>query len=124
LDLIHRCTRGTRDHRAAAIRQSIHRHPVADNVSVDRSPDYILEIGGQSQAGEATGRSRSPRPTEASLRGRPWLSVYWRCCRVYSRIYRNAEATAYIGACPRCRSNVRARIGPGGVRTRFFTAEP
>ncbi len=53
---------------------------------------------------------------------RKFLSVYWKCCNVYSRIYKNAEATAYEGACPRCRSPVRAPVGEGGTTRRMFTA--
>ena len=56
------------------------------------------------------------------LRDRPWLSVHWRCCHVYSRVYRNAEGTAYKGACPSCGQRVRATVGPGGLSSRFFTA--
>lgn len=56
-------------------------------------------------------------------RPRPWLAVYWRCCHVYNRVYRNADATAYAGACPSCGKRVRARIGPNGMNGRFFTAK-
>ena len=78
-------------------------------------PDYILDLDGVA----------SPEPGSApdgSLTGRPWLSVRWRCCSTYSRIYRNAKGDAYEGRCPRCAAPVRAAIGAGGTSSRFFEA--
>ncbi|MFA9479129.1 hypothetical protein ACERK3_12625 [Phycisphaerales bacterium AB-hyl4] len=57
-----------------------------------------------------------------SLRGRPWLAVMFKCCQAYSRVYRNREATAYEGRCPKCHRPLRVAIGPGGTSTRFFEA--
>lgn len=59
----------------------------------------------------------------ATLRGRPWLAVHWKCCSTYSRIYRNRKGDAYEGRCPRCASPVRARIGTNGTSARFFEVE-
>ncbi len=69
-----------------------------------------------------------PAPTEAagpqpSGQARPWIAIHWRCCSAYSRIYRNAQATAYQGACPRCGRPVRLRVDPAqGTSARFFEA--
>lgn len=80
-------------------------------------PDYIVDIDGLKQ------RDGSPAPDEpVRSRGRPWLAVLWRCCSTYSRVYRNAEGTAYEGRCPKCLRPVRIRIGPSGTHTRFFEA--
>lgn len=78
-------------------------------------PDYIVDIDG-------LGDSRRKASSAGGLRGRPWIAVRWRCCSVYSRIYRNRAGTAYEGRCPRCAAPVRARIGPGGTDARFFEA--
>lgn len=76
-------------------------------------PDYILDVQGVSL----------PQPAEqdrTTLRGRPWLAVRWRCCNVYSRVYRNAAGTAYDGRCPTCGRPIHLRVGPNGTNCRFF----
>lgn len=61
------------------------------------------------------GQGKGPR--------RRFLSVWFRCCHVYGRMYRNADETAFQGRCPRCGAPVRALIGYGGTNRRSFTAE-
>lgn len=86
----------------------------ADITSVS-GPDYILDLHG------AAPRPGGPQPRSPAT-GRPWLAVHWRCCSVYSRIYRQPEATRYEGRCPRCARQVRINVAPGGVAGRFFEA--
>ena len=62
-----------------------------------------------------TSGSRGPR--------RAFLSVWFRCCHVYGRIYRNDERKEYRGRCPRCGSQVRALIGPDGTDHRIFMTQ-
>ena len=80
-------------------------------------PDYILKIEGLATP-DASKESRQ----DAAMQGRPWIAVRWQCCSAYSRIYRNRQGTAYEGRCPRCGTQARAAIGPGGTNSRFFNA--
>jgi hypothetical protein len=84
---------------------------------VDRPRDYILDIQGL-----GLGDRGAAQPVSAGLRGRPWLSVYWKCCGVYSRIYRDRTGTRYVGICPRCGRQARAQVAPHGTHARFFEA--
>lgn len=77
-------------------------------------PPFHLEIDGIEV--DATARDGS------TLRGRPWVGVQFDCCGAYTRVYRNADGTAYEGHCPRCRRKVTLRVGPGGTDSRFFSA--
>jgi hypothetical protein len=66
--------------------------------------------------------SEPPRAsTEDATPDRSYLGIHFACCGVYSRIYRNAEQTAYAGHCPRCTRRVKVNIAPGGTNQRFFT---
>lgn len=49
-----------------------------------------------------------------------FLSILFRCCSTYGRLYVNKEGTHYEGRCPRCGARTRARIGPGGSDKRVF----
>ncbi|MDF2576920.1 MAG: hypothetical protein K0S74_404 [Chlamydiales bacterium] len=51
-----------------------------------------------------------------------YISIYWKCCHIFSRIYQNKNGTAYQGCCPRCLKSVEAPIGPQGTSQRMFMA--
>jgi hypothetical protein len=51
---------------------------------------------------------------------RPFLGVMFECCRVYVRVYVNADRSAYVGRCPKCRKSVRFLVGEGGSGARFW----
>ncbi len=89
-------------------------------------PDYILDLSGMARAGEGdplpSGSSHEEGGPTSGLRRRPWLAIHWRCCSVYSRIYRQPEAPMYEGRCPRCARPLRIAVGEGGTDTRFFEA--
>jgi len=78
-------------------------------------PPYHLDIDGLE--GQSEGE-----PASAPARGRPWVGIRFDCCGVYARVYRNADGTAYHGACPRCLRRVTLRVDPGGTDARFFVA--
>jgi hypothetical protein len=78
---------------------------------LSESRDYILDVTGQPGA-----EGRAARPAV----GRPYLSVRFACCNVYTRIYRSAEGMAYRGNCPKCAKPVSFRVGEGGTDARFF----
>ena len=84
--------------------------------------DYIVEISGQVVAGGDSPASHDADDTLAAA-GRPYLSVHFKCCSTYNRIYKTADGAAYAGHCPKCAKPVRIKIGPGGSSTRLFTAE-
>ena len=79
-------------------------------------PDYILDIDGLRQP-------EQQKPMEKGPIGTPWISVFWKCCGAYSRVYRNPEGTMYVGHCPKCMKRVQAKVGKGGTSKRFFEAE-
>jgi hypothetical protein len=83
---------------------------------MEEQPPYHLDIPG---ANDATEEARGVRGSQ----GRPWVGIHFDCCGVYSRVYRNAEGTAYRGRCPRCLRTVRLRVGADGVDARFFSAK-
>jgi len=96
-------------------------------------PDYILDISGLKTQREGDGpllptppASHAPvaAPAEqaSAFQGRPWLAIHWRCCSVYSRIYRDAAGVAYHGRCPRCAKPLHVAVGEGGTNARFFEA--
>ncbi len=63
----------------------------------------------------------SARATRTSPR--KFLGIYFRCCTIYGRIYKNVSGTAYEGRCPRCGKPTKILIGTGGTSNRFFEAE-
>lgn len=92
------------------------------------SPDYILDLSSQ-----PAGAQEQSRPADAGSspegvapdepgRSRKWIGVRFKCCDVYTRIWRNREGAAYVGSCPRCQRKIQAKIGPDGVSARFFEA--
>ncbi len=54
---------------------------------------------------------------------RPYISVHFKCCNVYSRVYLNRQGKAFFGHCPRCARPIRVAAAPGGSRNKFWTAE-
>ena len=52
--------------------------------------------------------------------GRRFLSVLFRCCNTYGRLYPDAERTRYEGRCPKCGARLEAGIGPGGTNRNVF----
>lgn len=53
---------------------------------------------------------------------RPSVEVYFECCHTHAKAYFNAQGTAYTGYCPKCASPVRIPVGPGGSKSRHWTA--
>ena len=51
---------------------------------------------------------------------RQFLGIWFDCCHVYGRLYKNKAGTMYYGRRPRCLRSVRVRVGEGGTNQRFF----
>jgi hypothetical protein len=73
-------------------------------------------------SGEHLDLSSEERPATAVDDPRPFVGIHFACCDAYARVYRNREATAYVGHCPRCLKRVELKVAPGGTDARFFTA--
>jgi hypothetical protein len=67
---------------------------------------------------EKTSEEKSKKESE-----KKYLGIMFNCCRVYGRIYKNKEGTAYVGRCPRCMRTIKVPVGEGGTNQRFFNAE-
>jgi hypothetical protein len=83
---------------------------------MEDTPAYRLDINGLDE-------NTDPSSDHKEDQRRPWVGIRFDCCGVYTRIYRNPEATAYAGQCPRCGKKVRLKVGDGGTDSRFFVAE-
>ena len=72
--------------------------------------DYKVEVSGVTP----------PEAPAARRVARPYLSVRFDCCRVYQRVYRDADDRRYRGRCPRCAREVVFAVGEGGTSARCF----
>ncbi len=54
---------------------------------------------------------------------RPFLGMYFKCCRVYTRIYLNKAGTAFVGWCPKCAAKAEVKVAKGGSKGRFYYSE-
>jgi hypothetical protein len=52
---------------------------------------------------------------------RPYLRVFFECCHIYQRLYRDRSGEAYSGRCPHCLRPIRFRVGSDGTPARDFT---
>ena len=80
--------------------------------------DYKLDIAGIGSTKPGGADASASEPGAGS--GRPFLSVRFECCAVYTRIYKAADGAAYSGRCPRCGKPVHFPVGSGGTDARFF----
>ncbi|MBN1306820.1 MAG: hypothetical protein JXA18_02810 [Chitinispirillaceae bacterium] len=64
----------------------------------------------------------APQPRRQEMKQKKFLGVHFQCCKIYQRIYRNPDGTAYDGCCPRCGKRVHFPIGEDGIENRFFEA--
>jgi hypothetical protein len=68
-------------------------------------------------------KASSSSDPQAASQHKPFLSVWFRCCHSYGRMYRNKDGTQYEGRCPKCGAGVHALIGAHGTARRTFIAE-
>lgn len=88
------------------------------------TPDYILDLSPAAAPGPAPAADPpAPNPATPPPPARPFLSIHFKCCNIYGRIYMTADRRAYAGHCPKCAKPARIAIGPNGTAARFFSAE-
>ena len=56
-------------------------------------------------------------------RDRIWVSVHFRCCHQYARVYFRRGETEAQGRCPKCLSIVRFELREDADGGRFFSTE-
>jgi PHP family Zn ribbon phosphoesterase len=61
-------------------------------------------------------------PKEQKDDPKQFLGILFKCCNLYSRIYKNRDGKAYEGRCPRCGRHIVVPIGNKGTAHRFFEA--
>ncbi len=81
-------------------------------------PRDIVDIACLAQASAAG----APATDGQATGERKWLGVWFRCCHVYGRMYLLPGGERYAGTCPRCGSQIGAKVGDGGTTRRFFEA--
>ena len=82
--------------------------------------DYKVEI---SSGIKPPSPQPSPGGRGGSAEAQPFLSVLFKCCNVYQRVYRSPDGRRYDGRCPKCGRAVRFLVGEGGTSERFFVVE-
>ena len=66
---------------------------------------------------------KSKNADKNNLSKKRYISIYWKCCHSFSRIYKNKEGSAYEGVCPKCKSALSVPVGDHGTTQRTFIAE-
>ncbi len=54
-------------------------------------------------------------PAGEKAERRPHLGIHFRCCHVYSYIYKNKDGSAYVGRCPRCGKVLKVKVSEDGT---------
>ncbi|HBV65159.1 MAG TPA: hypothetical protein DEF45_19295 [Rhodopirellula sp.] len=90
--------------------------------SFDASSDPRQEGSARSAEGFAGcgDRRKDLHPEDQKV---PFLGIHFKCCKTYGRIYRSPLRLVYEGHCPKCRGLLTVPIGPGGLDTRFLSAQ-
>lgn len=81
-----------------------------------------ITIGNADVVGGSSAQDKRIAKPQAAGEAKKFLSVWFRCCHTYGRMYRNQAQTEYVGRCPKCGAEVSARIGHGGTNRRMFEA--
>jgi hypothetical protein len=59
---------------------------------------------------------------EQNREKRNFVGIHFKCCNVYTRVYKAKEGDRYVGFCPKCGRKVKLMVGSDGIDDRFFTA--
>lgn len=92
-------------------------------ISLWHCPKWADKTAGDTTDAQMTEGVTAIDKKSASECGKPFVSVFFRCCNQYQRICRHRNGDRYEGRCPGCLRSVVLPIGAKGTSQRIFEAQ-